>query len=666
MNNEPVLTEYISVYDEALRTAYNKVARGKFGDNVARQNTLTPEEQQLLENTIQIIIQFKADLASILKRIRSKFSTLGSKTLELKLKNTVKFKPFNQSLFADSLSGSMSSNIADVKFPGEFGIAIEEFKEIYKAFLNFINNEYRGLPQRLKTEIPPVYDPYEVLKNLQLTQKSAHGSNDTLGYLDAIRFGITPVNEGGFYRLHAVNPPLDFFKSSTKGIGLGKYLYLGVIHHCGHGYTTSSSTDALNMWKSMIKRTDIYSFMAPECGNGTLLAISIKLSPEQIIELLDKFIHRKSLQWSRDRQGVTRNFLNWIAYRKMFYGDTPIEILDDELYVLLRSTIDAYIEPSNLERLFPGQTPAEPQVDPTSLPPDPIMERILIDNLRDNGSAMNTILPNIGDAHSTGTNITGSIWQRATQSLTALQGRGSDDMKTFWRSYYFLLRKDGNVPAASAILSKLNKWMTSLQVLNKSFLHVSYYTSNIIIKNLGHTGLKIGEINNILEAIYSKYTQDVRIWIALGVINFASSPDINDHLNINLGRKYINLPDQTILNYEKQQIESALVTTKPTTPGSTVQTPPVQPTPAPTTRTTQRGQRRQAGNSSYIASWISSVGKTNTSIIQYITRNSLAKMYRNYVRWLNTTHPTSNPVSQLTFRQWIGSNYPEAERVIGR
>jgi hypothetical protein len=99
---------------------------------------------------------------------------------------------------------------------------------------------------------------------------------------------------------------------------------------------------------------------------------------------------------------------------------------------------------------------------------------------------------------------------------------------------------------------------------------------------------------------------------------------------------------------------------------SSVQTPPVQPTPAPTTRTTQRGQRRQAGNSSYIASWISSVGKTNTSIIQYITRNSLAKMYRNYVRWLNTTHPTSNPVSQLTFRQWIGSNYPEAERVIGR
>lgn len=325
-------TPYQSVYDEAISDrVLQKVGSRKFS---ALDRKPSDTDVQNIKSVTDKLTSLKKELSTLLKKCKAQFKSLDKNVLKLKLKDDSYYKSYKQSLWADNISSSYSENIADVVFPGAFGKTIEEIQSkvqqletTYKSY-NYINYSNK-IPKKLTRDY--------LLADLNLDNTS----NFDKGLLKGIRLGITPANYGGFYRLHMVNSPPDAFKSATGGIGLGKYLYLAVIHHCGHGFTDGSSDDALKVWNHVVKkRKDIYSFIAQdEIGEGYILAISIKVPKQDVLEILNKWIKSKWFM-SSGSANIEKTFFGWLKYRKEQYRDEAIDLLDDGLYDLFKKEIE--------------------------------------------------------------------------------------------------------------------------------------------------------------------------------------------------------------------------------------------------------------------------------------------------------------------------------------
>jgi len=322
---------YQSIYDEAISDrVLQKIGSKKFASLNIEPSSF---EIDRLKNLISKITTLKKELSTLLKKCKTQFKTLDKNSLKLKLKDDSYYKSYKQTLWADNISSSYSDNISDVVFPGAFGKTIEQIQlkvnellDIYKS-TDFIVNKSK-IPKNLRLD--------HLTKDLNLDNSSSFDK----GLENSIRLGITPANHNGFYRLHMTNSPPDAFKSGTGGIGLGKYLYLAVIHHCGHGYTDGSSDDALKVWNHVVKkRKDIYSFIAQdEIGEDYVLAISIKVPKDDVLQILDRWI--SAMGNSAVLKEPNRNFLGWLKYRKERYGDEAIDLLDDGLYDLFKKEIE--------------------------------------------------------------------------------------------------------------------------------------------------------------------------------------------------------------------------------------------------------------------------------------------------------------------------------------
>ena len=326
---------YNSIYDEAISDrVLQKVGKSKFSSlGNAPSSKLNDFESQIVEKLESDIVDLSTSLLKLLKVSRKEFKNLDKSSLKLKLKDRSYFKPFKQSLFADGISSSYGT-VADVSFPGKFGKIIDEIRlkcnelqdifdgSDYKSYYNYLPNNLQNSK--------------EIWKSLNLDNTSSFNSGNIRNW---IKLGITPANSNGFYRLHATNAPPDAFKSSTGGIGIGKYMYLAVIHNCGHGFTEHSSDDALKVWNHVVKkRNDVYSFMAEELDSNLVLAISTLLPKKSVLQLLNKWIFLKN--YSNKLSKEYASFFGWLKYRNENFGDLPIDLLDDGLYELFKTEID--------------------------------------------------------------------------------------------------------------------------------------------------------------------------------------------------------------------------------------------------------------------------------------------------------------------------------------
>ena len=324
---------YKSVYDEAISDrVLQKVGKSKFKTLGNAPSKLKDYELEIIEQLEDSITNIRTTLLKLLSASRKEFKNLEKNVLKLKLKDKQYYKPFKQSLFANGISSSYSDNLAEVKFPGNFGKIIEQIKVKVNELQDiFESGHYISYSNKLQKNLR---DENEIWKSLNLDNTSEWKER---GIRETIKLGITPADVGGFYRLHATNSPPDAFKSSTGGIGLGKYLYLAVVHHCGHGYTTGSSDDSLKVWNHVVKkRKDIYSFMAEEIGEKTVLAISVLLPKTSVLIILNKFIN----DYSSGLDNEYKSFFGWLKYRNKNFGDTPIDLLDDGLYELFKPEIE--------------------------------------------------------------------------------------------------------------------------------------------------------------------------------------------------------------------------------------------------------------------------------------------------------------------------------------
>lgn len=358
-------TPYQSVYDEAISDrVLQKVGSRKFS-TLDRKPSET--ELQSIKSVIDKLTSLKKELFTLLKKSKTQFKSLDKNVLKLKLKDDTYYKSYKQSLWSNNISSNYSDNIADVIFPGAFGKTIQEIQsKVEELETTYESFNYRNYKSKIPKELTRDY----LLAYLNLDNTS----NFDKGLRKGIRLGITPANYDGFYRLHMVNSPPDAFKSATGGIGLGKYLYLAVIHHCGHGFTDGSSDDALKVWNHVVKkRKDIYSFIAQdEIGENYILAISIKVPKQDVLEILNKWIKSKWFTTSGSTN-IEKTFFGWLKYRKEKYGDEAIDLLDDGLYELFKKEIEELNKPvapviqkTNVERID-GYNQAEKIVDISNL-----------------------------------------------------------------------------------------------------------------------------------------------------------------------------------------------------------------------------------------------------------------------------------------------------------
>ena len=327
---------YNSIYDEAISDrVLQKVGKSKFKNlGNAPSSKLNDFESQIVEELENDIINLSTSLLKLLKLSRKEFKNLEKSSLKLKLKDRSYFKPFKQSLFADGISSSYGT-VSDVSFPGKFGKIIDEIRLKCNELQDIFDGSdyktyYNHLPKNLQNS-------KEIWKSLNLDNTSSFNYGNIRNW---IKLGITPANSNGFYRLHATNAPPDAFKSSTGGIGIGKYMYLAVIHNCGHGFTDGSSDDALKVWNHVVKkRNDVYSFMAEdELGKDLVLAISVLLPKKSVLQLLNKWIFLKNYNNKLSKEYAS--FFGWLKYRNENFGDLPIDLLDDGLYELFKKEID--------------------------------------------------------------------------------------------------------------------------------------------------------------------------------------------------------------------------------------------------------------------------------------------------------------------------------------
>lgn len=568
----PHLNRYISIYGEALvGTAYNRMARSKFSSLSGSPSKLTPEQDRIFLEVTNKLDDFKTEMIAILKQVRIKFKSLDQNSTKLKLVDTRKFKKWSDTLFSDYLSGSMTSNIAEVKWPGEFGVAMENFKQKYMDIHNYYSTTVNILDQVIKDKLPEVYWPEkDFFKSLHLNVESDsnRGGGHARSGVDAIKFGITPINEGGFYRLHATNAPPDFFKSSTKGIGIGKYLYLAVIHHCGQGITTGSSVAANKMWASLIKRKDIYAFMAPkETSNDQLvLAISVNVPASGVLEILDQFCKTFASGWATVLSNhPDKGFLNWLAYRRAMYGDLPQDIIDSDLYVILRPMIDPWVEESNLRRIFPSlpviaQVRVDPP-DPATLPPFERYFSQLISKFADNTNSMNEILISMVPLYR---NIMAlpEADRRSFPFKLAISA-SEDSVKNVLRSYYFYMKINGINTE-----SEVRTFLTTLNDYKTFNLDIRYGANDVEIYNAGWVNIKIKHLNMLLKLLYDKYNRNVRIQLNTTY----SVYNLTDSITLNRG-SYINLSDDPIRSFTLAEIRTAIVTSYPTALPASTRTP---------------------------------------------------------------------------------------------
>ena len=326
---------YNSIYDEAISDrVLQKVGKSKFKNlGNAPSSKLNDFELQIVEELESDIVDLSTSLLKLLKVSRKEFKNLEKSSLKLKLKNRSYFKPFKQSLFADGISSSYGT-VSDVSFPGKFGKIIDEIRLKCNELQDiFDGSDYKSYYNRLPKNLQ---NSKEIWKSLNLDNTSSFNYGNIRNW---IKLGITPANSNGFYRLHATNAPPDAFKSSTGGIGIGKYMYLAVIHNCGHGFTDGSSDDALKVWNHVVKkRNDVYSFMAEdELGKDLVLAISTLLPKKSVLQLLNAWILKKNYNNKLSKEYAS--FFGWLKYRYEENGDTPDELLDDGLYELFKTEI---------------------------------------------------------------------------------------------------------------------------------------------------------------------------------------------------------------------------------------------------------------------------------------------------------------------------------------
>lgn len=330
-------TPYQSIYDEAISDrVLQKVGSRKFS---ALDKKPSETELQSIKSVIDKLTILKKELFILLKKSKTQFKSLDKNVLKLKLKDDTYYKSYKQSLWSNDISSNYSDNIADVIFPGAFGKTIQEIQsKVEELETTYESFNYRNYKSKIPKELTRDY----LLAYLNLDNTS----NFDKGLRKGIRLGITPANYDGFYRLHMVNSPPDAFKSATGGIGLGKYLYLAVIHHCGHGFTDGSSDDALKVWNHVVKkRKDIYSFIAQdEIGENYILAISIKVPKQDVLQILNKWIKSKWFTTSGSTN-IEKTFFGWLKYRKEKYGDEAIDLLDDGLYDLFKKEIEELNKP---------------------------------------------------------------------------------------------------------------------------------------------------------------------------------------------------------------------------------------------------------------------------------------------------------------------------------
>lgn len=205
------------------------------------------------------------------------------------------------------------------------------FSEL-NSFINEVNSSDTPLPEK--------YNSFSnIIKENDWSPKGSMATQ--VGMLPTLieqwnTIGITPASDysgiQGLYRLHATSAPPVCLKGQYTGkAGIGLLMYKGFIHYCGHGYTSSQSKEAKNVWLSIKKDSDIISFEYEDYRG--LIAISTLLPKESVIQILDRFIVQT--QTANDYS----SFYDWCKYR-MDEGDTLEDILDNELYALIEKDID--------------------------------------------------------------------------------------------------------------------------------------------------------------------------------------------------------------------------------------------------------------------------------------------------------------------------------------
>lgn len=209
--------------------------------------------------------------------------------------------------------------------------------ELFTELSDFIDTENT---YNTGTPLPEKYKNFRVIVKQNDWVSKGSMERDFSDFDDLIKqweeIGITPASDyagvQGLYRLHATSAPPVCLKGQYTGkAGIGLLMYKGFIHYCGHGYTSTQSKEAKNVWISIKKDSNIISFEYEDYRG--LIAISTLLPKQNVIQILDRFITQT--QTGDDYS----SFYDWCKYR-MDEGDTLEDILDNELYALIENDID--------------------------------------------------------------------------------------------------------------------------------------------------------------------------------------------------------------------------------------------------------------------------------------------------------------------------------------
>lgn len=322
-------TPYQSIYEALPDSKALKATKNK--SNLVKSNNIkfNKLKQQQVVKKIDTLIR---TINSLINKFRNTLPKTNAK--KLKIQNSDKFLSWKVSIFPKKLSGDYDE-VAVL----QFSVGQEKIRnKIFELFIELDNTIEQVKSEESYEFLPEKYSNF--LKIAMSNDWTSMGSfsksaYDVNGLINKIwkQIGITPATsyEGvpGLYRLHATNAPPACLKGQFTGKpGIGLLMYKGFIHYCGHGFTSSQSDEAKNVWMSIKKDSDIISFEYEDFRG--LIAISTLLPKESVIQILDRFL---------SRTGTYKSFYSWCKTR-MDEGDELEDILDNELYSLIQNDIE--------------------------------------------------------------------------------------------------------------------------------------------------------------------------------------------------------------------------------------------------------------------------------------------------------------------------------------
>lgn len=322
-------TPYQSIYEALPDSKALKATKNK--SNLVKSNNIKFNKLKQKQVIKKIDTLIRA-INSLINKFRNTLPKTNPK--KLKIQNSDKFLSWKVSIFPKKLSSDYDE-VAVL----QFSVGQEKIKnKIFELFIE-LNNVIEQVKNEENYEfLPEKYNNF--LKIAMANDWTSMGSfsksaYDVNGLINKIwkQIGITPATsyEGvpGLYRLHATNAPPACLKGQFTGKpGIGLLMYKGFIHYCGHGFTSSQSDEAKNVWMSIKKDSDIISFEYEDFRG--LIAISTLLPKESVIQILDRFL---------SRTGTYKSFYSWCKTR-MDEGDELEDILDNELYSLIQNDIE--------------------------------------------------------------------------------------------------------------------------------------------------------------------------------------------------------------------------------------------------------------------------------------------------------------------------------------